>query len=219
MTATAESREALIRAHTMVSAAPLVPEITLRLTHRLVPLWEASETELATLDVPPPYWAFAWPGSQALARHLLDHPGLVAGRRVLDVAAGCGLAGLAAARAGAAAVTCADIDALAIAACRLNAELNGLAIAATTDDLLDGDASGYDVVVAGDVCYERDLSRRMETYLRRAAAAGALVLIADPGRAYPPEHQLEARGRYEVPTLREIENRDSRETTVYAVAP
>lgn len=214
----AASREALVRAHTVVSAAPLVPEIALYLTSRLVPLWEASEAELAVLDVPPPYWAFAWPGSQALARHLLDDPALVAGRRVLDVAAGCGLAGLAAARAGAASVTCADIDALAAVACRLNAGLNGLAVETRVDDLLDGDAAGFDVVLAGDVCYERDLSRRMEAFLRRAAGGGARVLLADPGRAYPPEHALVALGRYEVPTLREVEDRDSRETTVYALS-
>jgi predicted nicotinamide N-methyase len=209
--------EGFVRAWTRVDAPPLTPEIRLHLAGPVTPLWEATERILAETGLPPPYWAFAWPGGQALARHVLDRPALVAGRRVLDFAAGSALAGIAAAKAGAAGVVASDLDPLALAAIRLNAALNGVAVAAAAADLTDT-VPAAEVVLAGDVCYERPMAERVWPWLRRCAAAGLLVLLADPGRAYLPRQGLVEQARYRVPTSRELEDREERETVVYRVA-
>ncbi len=206
---------AFVRAETIVAAPPLVPEIRLHLATEITPLWQATEDVIARANLAPPYWAFAWPGGQALARYVIEHPATVAGRRVLDFAAGSGLAAIAAAIAGAREVTANDIDAFAAAAIALNAELNGVRLMLDTNDLTSRTDGGWDVILAGDVCYERPMAERAIGWLRACAAAGATVLIADPGRTYLPKDGLTALACYPVPTSRELEDRTLWETTVY----
>jgi predicted nicotinamide N-methyase len=183
-------RAIFVRAHTALAAPPLVPEVRLYLASEVTPLWEATEATLAAAYVPPPYWAFAWPGGQALARYVLDHRETVQGKRVLDFAAGSGVTAIAAARAGAAAVEAAEIDAIAIAALALNAATNEAAVTCTDADLVGSDG-GWDVVLAGDVCYERPMAERVTPWLQQLARRGAVVLLGDPGRAYlPPRESL-----------------------------
>jgi len=208
-----------VRRNTAVTAPPLVPEIRLHLATEVTPIWQATEDTLARTGLPPPFWAFAWAGGQALARHLLDHPAEVAGRSVLDFAAGSGLVAIAAAKAGAAAVLAAEIDPFAAAAIAANAELNGAAIDVTTRNLLDTADPRWEIVTAGDVCYERPMADRVTGWLRGLAARGILVLLGDPGRAYLPDKGLTERARYLVPTSRELEDRDTRETIVWQVLP
>nr|WP_256476382.1 50S ribosomal protein L11 methyltransferase [Siccirubricoccus soli] len=205
-------------AHTAPATAPLVPEITLQLATEITPIWQATEAWLAQEGIEPPFWAFAWPGSVAMARLLLDEPGRVRGKRVLDFAAGCGLAAIAAARAGAALVEAAEIDPLAIAATRLNAARNGAAVATLEGDLV-GAPCRWDTVLAGDVCYEAPMTNHILPWLRRLAAAGAEVLLADPGRAYLPREGLAPVFRLEVPVTRELEDRDTRPVTLYRLLP
>lgn len=206
-----------VRANTRVQSPPLVPEIRLHLASEVVPLWEASETALAEMGVPPPYWAFAWAGGQALARYVLDHPALVAGRNVLDFAAGSGLEAIAAALSGAARVEAAEVDPFARAAIALNAALNGATIALTATDPLETNGGAWDVVLAGDVFYERPMAARVEPWLRRLAAGGALVLVGDPGRSYLPKSGLERVTAYAVKTSRELEDSDLRNAVVWRV--
>ena len=201
-----------IRAHTAPARASLVPELTLHLASEITPLWQATEDWLAARNVDPPFWAFAWPGGQALARHVLDHPDLVAGRRVLDFAAGCGIAAIACGRAGAAAVEAAEIDPLARAATALNAAANGVAVTVSGDVV--GAPCRWDVILCGDVCYEAPMTGHILPWLR-AMAREALVIVADPGRAYLPAEGLDDFARYTVPTTRELEDRDTREVTLY----
>lgn len=206
--------EDFVRAHTVVSAAPLVPEIALHLASEITPIWQATEAWLAACDIEPPFWAFAWPGGQATARLLLDEPARVAGKRVLDFAAGCGIAAIAAAMSGAARVEAAEIDPLALAAVRLNAALNGVAVATPEGDVV-GSACRWDVILAGDVCYEAPMTAHILPWLRAMAAAGAEVLLADPGRAYLPREGLSPLARHSVPTTLELEDRTAREVTLY----
>jgi predicted nicotinamide N-methyase len=205
--------DAFIRAQTSIARPELVPEIPLYLATEITPIWQATEAWLQREGIEPPFWAFAWPGSQATARLILDTPAHVAGRRVLDFAAGCGLAAIAAARAGAAAVEAAEIDPLALAATRLNAALNDVAIAT-----LDGDVVGtpcrWDLILAGDVCYEAPMTRHILPWLRAMAAAGAEVWLADPGRAYVPRDGMIELARFDVPVTRELEDRDHRLVTI-----
>jgi len=205
---------AFVRAQTAIAAPPLVPEIRLHLATQITPLWEATEATLAAANVPPPYWAFAWPGGQALARYVLDRPETVRGLRVLDFAAGCGLGAIAAAKAGAGHVIASDIDAIAIAVMRLNAVLNGVAFETTSVDLSRDPDSRWDVVIAGDVCYERPMAEAILPWLRDLANKGVAVLMADPGRAYLPATGLEEIARYDVPTSLELEDRTLRTTRV-----
>ena len=209
---------AFVRAHTTLATLPLLPEIRLHLASELTPLWQATEATLAVQGLAPPYWAFAWVGGQALARYLLDEPEAVRGRRVLDFAAGSGVAGIAALKAGAAAVTASELEPLALAAIALNAAANGVAVTVCGEDLTAAPASGWDVILAGDVCYERPMAERVAGWLEAAAEVGALVLLGDPGRAYLPQHGLVALARYEVATTRELEDRESREVLIYRVA-
>jgi predicted nicotinamide N-methyase len=203
-----------IRANTAIAHAPLVPEIALHLATKITPIWQATETWLGREGIAPPFWAFAWPGSQAMARLILDAPGCVAGRRVLDFAAGCGLAAIAAARAGAARIEAAEIDPMACDAIRLNAALNGVTVAVLEGDLV-GAPCRWETVLAGDVCYEAPMARHVLPWLRGLAAAGAEVWLADPGRAYLPRMGLCAIAHHAVPTTRELEDREGRDVTVF----
>jgi predicted nicotinamide N-methyase len=208
------ARADFIRRNTIVAAPPLVPELMLHLASEITPIWHATEASLERTGLPPPYWAFAWPGGQALARHLIDRPALVRGRRVLDFGAGSGLVAIAAAHAGAAAVIAAEIDAFAAAAIALNAALNAAVVEVTIDDLVDHD-DGWNIVLAGDICYERPMAERVTAWLRTLAARGAVVLLGDPGRSYLPRDRLEALARYDVPTSRELEDREMRATGIW----
>jgi len=210
--------EAFLRAHTALRHAPLVPEITLHLATEITPIWQATEAWLRARDIEPPFWAFAWPGGQATARLLLDEPGRVAGRRVLDFAAGCGIAAIAAALSGAARVEAAEIDPLARAAIRLNAALNGVLLDTPEGDVV-GTPCRWDVILAGDVCYEAPMTAHILPWLRAMAAAGAEVLLADPGRAYLPREGLAPLARLVVPTTLELEDRTEREVVLYRLLP
>jgi predicted nicotinamide N-methyase len=205
--------EDFIRANTVRGSAPLAPEIRLHLASEITPIWQASEAWLAERNVDPPFWAFAWPGGQALARHVLDHPGTVAGRRVLDFAAGGGIAAIACAMAGAAAVEAADIDRLAIAAIALNARANNLALTVAGGDVVGGDCC-WDLILCGDVCYEAPMTGHIMPWLRRMAAS-CEVWIADPGRAYLPASGLAPFASYRVPTTLELEDRTERIVQLY----
>ena len=207
---------AFILANTQPARAPLVPEFTLRLATEITPIWQATEDWLAQRNIAPPFWAFAWPGAQAIARTLLDAPARAAGRRVLDFAAGCGLAALAAARAGAACVEAAEIDTLAVTAIGLNAAANGVAVHTLDADVV-GQACRWDLIVCGDVCYEAPMTRHILPWLRRMADAGAEVWIADPGRAYLPQGGLLLLATFDVPTSVELEDRTVRRTSIYQV--
>jgi predicted nicotinamide N-methyase len=209
---------AFIRANTQLIAPPLVPEVKLYLATEVVPLWQKTEEELEAEGIPPPFWAFAWAGGQALARYVLDHRIIVAGKHVLDFGAGSGLIGIAAMKAGAADVLCADIDRFAVAATKLNAEANGVWLKAIGDDVI-GRADDRQLILVGDMCYERPLAERILAWLRERVDAGATVLIGDPGRTYFPKSGVEKLETYRVATTRELEDREIRETSVYRLLP
>jgi predicted nicotinamide N-methyase len=223
----ASAPTAFIRAKTQLTHPPLVPELKLHLATDAVSLWLMTEAEMETEGLPPPFWAFAWAGGQALARFIIDTPETVGGKRVLDLAAGSGIAGLAALWASAAHVTANEIDAHACAAIALNAEANGLdgGLEIIRRDMLDEPVLAndggplWDVVLAGDVCYERPMAERVLAWLTRHANAGALVLIGDPGRAYLPRSGLQEVGCYPVPTPLDLEDQEIRDTGVLRVLP
>lgn len=208
---------AFVRGSTALACPPLVPEILLHLASEITPIWQATEAWLERSGVDPPYWAFAWPGGQALARYVLDDPKLVRGRKVLDFAAGCGIAAIACAMAGAAAVLAYDIDPVARTAARLNATANGVNLSLAAGDLV-GTDPGTDLILCGDVCYEAPMTRHILPWLRRCAD-GAEVLIADPGRAYLPREGMTELARYDVPTSLELEDRPVRTTVLYRLGP
>ena len=210
--------EDFIRRRTVIASPPLVPEIRLHLATEVTPLWRATQATLDNADLPPPYWAFAWPGGQALARYVLDNPGLVRGKRVLDFASGSGLVAIAAARAGAASVAAADIDPLAAVAIKLNAQVNGVILTVLASDPLDGPAP-WDVVLAADICYEQPMAGRSIDWLRELAGRAIAVLLADPGRTYAPAGGLDELARHRVPTSLELEDRRDRDTVVWRVMP
>ena len=216
------SLRAFIEASTVVGAPPLLPEISLHLATDVTPLWHATERELAEEGLPPPFWAFAWAGGQALARHLLDTPRLVRDKRVLDFASGSGLVAIAAARAGAASVAAVDRDPVAAVAIQLNAALNAVRVEARCEDPCgDEEAAAWvvdaEVVLAGDVCYDHAMAPAVMAWLRRRAAAGALVLLGDPGRAYLPGEGISELARFTVPTLDGVEAREALCGVVYRV--
>lgn len=219
---TAVDPAAFIRANAVPAAPSLLPEMRLYLADEVTPLWQATEETLRQNNLPPPYWAFAWPGGQAVARRILDDSALVRGRTVLDFAAGSGVAGVAAAMAGAARVICAEIDGFAAAAIRLNAELNGVTLDVVDHDIvgrpLEGMLADVDVVLAGDVCYERPMAERVTSWFRLLAAQGRTVLMGDPGRTYLPKTGLTREYAVVVPTSLDLEDSERRETTVWRIA-
>jgi predicted nicotinamide N-methyase len=216
---TAVSPAAFVRAHTRLTPVPSVPEISLHLAEEPFGLWEQTEHEQHGQNLPPPFWAFAWAGGQALARYLLDHADLVAGRNVLDVASGSGLVAIAAAKAGATVVSATEIDRFAAAAIAINARANGSKVAVSLADVLDGNGDDADVVVAGDVCYEKTMARRILEFVDRAGAGGRDVLIGDPGRAYLPRTRLEPVAAYDVLVSRVLEDADVKRATVWRLRP
>jgi predicted nicotinamide N-methyase len=207
-------RAAFIRAHTRLLPVPHAPEISLFLADEATELWLKTEEELGELGLPPPFWAFAWAGGQALARYVLDRPGLVAAGQVLDFAAGSGLVAIAAAKAGAGIVEASDIDPFAAEAMRLNAAANGVPIEVRLGDLVGRD-EGWETVLVGDVWYERETAERVTEWLARLHGRGALVLIGDPGRSYLPKDRLEALATYEVPVTRDLEDAEIKRSSVW----
>ena len=209
-------KDAFIRANTRLRPVPLVPEISIYVADEAVPLWHKTEEEIGEQGLPPPFWAFAWAGGQALARHVLDHPQIVRGKTVLDLASGSGLVGIAAIKAGAAAVNVADIDEFALAAARLNAAHNNAALTTIASDLLNGENRlRWDVILAGDIFYERDTAARAFDFLNRNAALGTTVLIGDPGRSYLPREKLHKIADFSVPVTRDLEDTEIKQTAVW----
>jgi predicted nicotinamide N-methyase len=213
--ATLEGRKAFIAANTLLQAPPHTPELRLHLADEITPIWKLTEEALDEIGLPPPFWAFAWAGGQALARYILDRPDLVAGRHVLDFAAGSGIVAIAAMKAGAGHALAADIDPFCAAAVALNAESNGVVVAFTTSNLLDAPPPPAEIILAGDICYEKPLAERVMAWLAAARANGAEVLIGDPGRAYFPKSGLEKLAQYQVPTTRELEDMEVKRTAVW----
>lgn len=201
-----------IAAHTTLTHAPLVPEIALHLATEITPIWQASEAWLQQANIEPPFWAFAWPGGQVIARHVLDHPNVVRGRRVLDFAAGCGIAAIACALSGARAEA-AEIDAMAIAAIQLNAATNDAAVTTLAEDVV-GQPCRWDLILCGDVCYEAPMTAHILPWLKRMAAETE-VWVADPGRAYLPTDGLTPLAEFDVPTSLELEDRTLRRTKLF----
>lgn len=199
-------RRDFILANTKLMPVPLVPEIRLHLAHEAVPLWQKTEEELGEMGLPPPFWAFAWAGGQALARYVLDH------------ASGSGLVGIAAMKAGAASVLAADIDQFAVEAINLNANANGVMIEATADDLLASPPPGVDVILVGDLFYEKGLAERLLAWLEMARTQGCAVLIGDPGRSYLPRESLAECASYQVPVTRDLEDAEIKRTCVWRLA-
>jgi predicted nicotinamide N-methyase len=206
----------IIRASTQLRPVALVPEIRLHQASEPIGVWERTELAAGRTNLDPPFWAFAWAGGQALARHLLDHPEAVKGRRVIDIASGSGLVAIAAARAGAATVTAYDIDPLAAAAITVNAGANGEAVLPVCADVLD-EAPDVDVMLVADAFYERDLAERVMRFLERGHARGADVLAGDFGRAYLPRDRLRALAAYDVPGLSMLEGSDVKRTTIWTL--
>jgi predicted nicotinamide N-methyase len=216
--ATAQGRRDFIVANTRLQRPPHVAEIELHLADEITPIWKLTEEALEEIGLPPPFWAFAWAGGQALARYLIDNPDVVAGKRAIDFAAGSGLVGIAAMKAGAANVLCADIDRFCEAAVAQNAAANGVVCAFTGENLLDAPAPAWaDVILAGDICYEKPLAEQVLAWLGAARAAGAMVLIGDPGRSYFPRTGLTRLAEYQVPTTRELEDMAVKKTAVWAI--
>jgi len=206
-----------IRANTALLAPPLVPEVTLYLATESLPIWQKTEDELGELNVPPPYWAFAWAGGQALARYILDTPALVAGRRILDLGTGSGLTALTPMLAGAASALAADIDRIALVATAMNAVANGVKVLTTDEDLLARAPDPFDVVLVGDLFYERQLADKVLAYIDLARSQGALVLIGDPQRNYFPRDRFKHVAEYRVPVTRELEDAEIKRTAVWQI--
>jgi predicted nicotinamide N-methyase len=209
-----DEKRDFILANTRLIAPPLAPEIRLRLADEAVPIWEKTEEELGAMGLPPPFWAFAWAGGQALARYVLDNPGLVRGKRVLDFASGSGLIAIAAAKAGASEIAASDIDAFAIAAIEANSAENGAAVRPRHEDLIGAD-EGWEVVLAGDIAYEKELAGAAMDWLASLARRGATVLIGDPRRSYLPLGRLDCVTEYSVPVTRELEDSEIKRTGVF----
>lgn len=213
-------RIAFILENTRPRPVPLCPELSLRVADEALPLWAKTEEELGEMGLPPPFWAFAWAGGQALARHVLDNPKIVRGRHVLDLGAGSGLVGIAAMKSGAADVLAADPDPWANAAIDLNGDLNDVVLATSRADLLKSDSAPADfgTVLVGDLFYERELAERVLGFLEVCGAGGATVLIGDPGRSYLPTDRLVRVADYSVPTTRVLEDSEIKRTAVWRLA-
>jgi predicted nicotinamide N-methyase len=213
-----EDKTAFIRAHTAWLAVPHAPEISLHLADEITEIWKKTEDDLEKIGLPPPFWAFAWAGGQSLARYILDHPDLVRGKTVLDFASGSGLVAIAAAKVGASRVEANEIDDFALAAIALNAEDNNATVKLRGGDLI-GTDDKWDIVLAGDIAYERDMTARVFAWLHTLVRRGATVLIGDPGRAFLPKAGLEELAEYRVPTTREIEDTEIKRTKVFRLLP
>ena len=203
-----------IFANTGLQTPPHVPEISLHLADEAHDLWHKTEEELATIGLPPPFWAFAWAGGQGVARYILDHPKAVSGKTVLDFASGSGLVAIAAMKSGAAGVLASDIDPFALPAIEINAAANSVAVTPTLTDLIDQDF-GWEVVLAGDVFYEKPLADRLIPWFAKLAARGVRIIVGDPGRAYLPKDRLEQLAVYTVPVTRALEDAEVKRTTVW----
>lgn len=212
-----EAARRFIAANTRQLAPPLVPEVRLHLAEESLPIWQKTEEELGEMNVPPPFWAFAWAGGQALARFLLDNPHLVDGKSVLDLGSGSGLTAIAAKRASAARVLAADIDALSCAAVRLNAALNSVSLDVTGEDLLARAPDPVDVVLVGDLFYERELAASVLAFIEAAAESGASVLVGDPQRSYFPAQRFRQAAVYHVPVTRELEDAEIKRSAVWTL--
>lgn len=195
-----------------------MPEIRLHLADEAHDLWLKTEDELQQIGLQPPFWAFAWAGGQGLARHVLNHPDCVSGKSVLDFASGSGLVGIAAAMAGASSVLAVDIDPWAKSAIALNAEVNGVELDFSAEDLV-GHSIDQDVVLAGDVFYDREFAARITVWFDELLAQGKDIIVGDPGRYYLPKRRLEALGTYEVPVTRALEDSEIKRTTVWRFLP
>lgn len=216
MKVTPENAEIFIRTETRLLPVPHAPEIKLHVADEATELWQKTEEELGELGLPPPFWAFAWAGGQALARYILDNPQLVAGKRVLDFASGSGLVAIAAAKAGAIAVDASEIDDFALKAIAINAQVNGVAeLIAPIDRDVIGETAEWDVILAGDICYQKDIAERVGSWLQERHQAGVTVLIGDPGRSYLPRVELEEVAVYQVPTTRSLEDAEIKRSAVW----
>lgn len=209
---------AFIRANTTLLPVPLTPEIQLHLAHEAVPLWQKTEEELGEIGLPPPFWAFAWAGGQALARYVLDHPIIVNSKSVVDIASGSGLVAIAAMKAGASNVLAADIDEFAVASMTLNADANEVSLSTTSTDLLLSPPPDVDVILVGDLFYEKSIAEKVLMWLVAAKANGAHVLIGDPGRSYLPKDKLTKLAEYNVPVTRDLEDAEIKRTAVWTLA-
>jgi predicted nicotinamide N-methyase len=213
-----DERRRFILENTTLETPPHTPELRLHLASEVTPIWKMTEEALSEMGLPPPFWAFAWAGGQALARYVLDHPQIVAGKAVVDFASGSGIVGIAAMKAGAARVLAADIDPFCGPAIALNAAANGVTLEVTDRDLLDEAAPAWaEVILAGDICYEKPLAAKVMAWLKTATARGAAVLIGDPGRSYFPRQGLVKLAEYQVPTTRELEDLEVKKTAVWAL--
>ncbi|WP_312846819.1 class I SAM-dependent methyltransferase [Stappia sediminis] len=208
-------RKNFIKAETAILPVPHAPEIRLHLADEAMALWEKTEEELGAMGLPPPFWAFAWAGGQALARYILDNPDIVAGKRVFDFAAGSGLVGIAAAKAGASNVAASEIDDYAIAAIELNAELNGVQLETAATDITAGKLPEAEVMFCGDVFYEKSMADRITAFLDRLTGRGVPVYIGDPGRSYLPKERLERLATYEIQVIRSLEDSEIKKTSVF----
>jgi predicted nicotinamide N-methyase len=216
---TPAARRDFICANTEILAPPLVSEVLLHLAHEALPIWQKTEEELGAIGLPPPFWAFAWAGGQALARHILDNTEIVRGKRALDLASGSGLVAIAAMKAGATCVTAAEIDQFAVEAIALNAALNAVLVTPVADDLLDKTPpSDIDVILVGDLFYEKHLATHCLGWLNEAQTSGIDVLIGDPGRSYLPKEKLKRVTEYAVPVTRELEDAEIKKTAVWQLA-
>lgn len=210
-----DPRRDFILENTRVQRPPHTPEIALHLADEITPIWRMTEEALGALGVPPPFWAFAWAGGQALARYVLDNPDVVRAKRTIDFAAGSGLVGIAAIKAGASHVLCADVDDFCAAAISLNAELNSAELDFTAENLLDADPPTVDVILAADISYEKPLALRVRRWLAQAHAQGAMVLMGDPRRTYFACEGLVQLAEYQVETTRELEDFAIKRTGVW----
>jgi predicted nicotinamide N-methyase len=214
MRCTPDSFEEFIHANTALSSPPHVPELRLHLADEAHDLWHRTEEELAEIGLPPPFWAFAWAGGQGLARYVIDNPEVVRGRRVLDFATGSGLVAIAAARAGAASVLASDIDPFCAAAVRLNTTANGVSVTFDGHDFI-GENNGFDVLLAGDVFYDREFADRLIPWFSQLSEHGVTVIVGDPGRSYLPRDRLTRLAEYQVPVTRALEDAEVKRTTVW----
>lgn len=209
---------AFVRANTSILSPPLVPEIKLHLAHEALPIWQKTEDELGEIGLPPPFWAFAWAGGQALSRYILDAPTFVLDKRVVELASGSGMVGIAAMKAGAASVLSADIDLFSVAAIEVNAALNGVSLSIASEDLLAHAVPDVDLILVGDLFYEKGVAERCLDWLEQAQAKGIDVLIGDPGRSYLPKNRLLKIAEYSVPVSRDLEDAEIKRTAVWRFA-